>query len=149
MKNTYPTHAEETNDTMKTAKIVAWTVTTFAWTLLPLGLAVVCSGCLFMGGGDRVEIDEERRYRVQFSSVEAARVFHRALEASDHDLFVNEGGFMIPFVAFAGGSVFHETDHYNAQVRLADVDRNGEITEEEASAYEAYVDESNEDEDDE
>ena len=55
----------------------------------------------------------------------------------------------MPFLVARGGKLYHETAHYNAEVRLADVNRDGDITEEEAQAYLAYVEQAVASEDDE
>ena len=104
--------------------------------LLPL----VSVGCLFAGGVRRIESDESARILVRFSGVEASREFHDALERSDPEPYTDMGGFVVPFVAARGEGVYHETLHYNAAARIADVDRDGRITQEEARDYAAWVD---------
>jgi hypothetical protein len=70
-----------------------------------------------MGGGHRTEYDEAIRYPVRFSSAGAARDFHAALEESDREPYTDEGGFVVLLIAGGGRDVYHETQHYNAQVR--------------------------------
>lgn len=93
------------------------------------------AGCIAMGGGRLIEFDEEARYEVKFENSEAARVFYEGLDLSDRDDYTEEGGFVVLLLVGGGESVFFETEHYNAQVRRADADRDGTISEEEASAY--------------
>lgn len=49
------------------------------------------------------------------------------------------------FTSNPGGVVFHETHHYNAQVRMADVDGDSLITDAEASAYRERMNQNRED----
>ena len=123
------------NDKRPMATVIFWLFTVFGATLLPL----LITGCLFVGGTKRIEFDKARRISVRFSSVKAAHDFHEGLRRSDRDAYTDEGGFVVPLIVARGGKVYHETEHYNAEVRLADVNRDGEITEEEAQAYLAYV----------
>lgn len=117
------------------AKWILRLFTAFGAVLIPL----VSTGCLFVGGTRRIEFDEESRTAVKFSCVEAAHDFHEGLRLSDPEPYTDVSGFAAPFIAARAGGVYHETDHYNAEVRLADVNRDRTITEEEAEAYLAYV----------
>ena len=101
----------------------------------PLAILPLVSGCLAFGGGYEIRFDESLRYPVRFSSIEAAGLFHEGLDRANRDHFTEGGGFGILFVFGHGGGVFHETEFYNAQVRAADADRDGNITDEEAAAY--------------
>lgn len=108
--------------------------------LATLFLSAISSGCLFVGGAKRIESDEAARIPVRFAGTEAAREFHEALSRSDIEPYTGMSGFVVPFVIARGEGVYHETLHYNAAVRMADVDRDGSITIEEARSYVAYVD---------
>ena len=109
--------------------------------LIAVGLAALpfVSSCLAMGGGDKTLFDESQRYSVRFANRNASHAFYEGLGRADRDDYTDGGGFVVLFLAGGGGSVFHETPFYNAQVRRADVDRDGEITEEEALDYLAQV----------
>lgn len=104
---------------------------------VPLLLVPCLSGCLIMGGGNRVVFDESIRYAVSFESPNAAHDFHKALDESDRERFVRAGGFLIPFVIGAGGMTYYETQHFNDMVRRIDADRDNVITEAECDAYHA------------
>ncbi|MGE3164066.1 MAG: hypothetical protein AB7O52_04125 [Planctomycetota bacterium] len=93
------------------------------------------SGCLIMGGGNRVEFDDEIRYDVYFESPKAAREFYEAFDGSNRDRFVRGGGVIIPFVWATGGMTYYETQHFNDMVRRIDADRDDCITEAECAAY--------------
>ena len=93
------------------------------------------SGCVVMDGGMRVAIDESSRLPVQFEDRASFEAFHEGLARSSRDDYTDVSGFGIPFVAFSARAVFHETHHFNAQVRMTDVDRDGTISSEEAAAY--------------
>ena len=123
------------NDKRHMAAVIFRLFTVFGFALFPLFL----TGCLVLGGSQRTEFDETKRISVKFSSVKAAHDFQEGLRQSDRDAYTDVGGFVVPFVVARGGRVYHETEHYNAAVRLADVNRDDEITEEEAQAYLAYV----------
>ena len=103
------------------------------------------SGCVVMGGGDEVIFEEALRYEVQFESVVASRDFYRGLEASDREGFTEASGFVIAGLFAYGGDRFYETQHYNAQVRRADVDGDSLITDAEASAYRERMNENRQD----
>src|SRR5687768_2200785 len=91
--------------------------------LLPL-----VSGCLAFGGGHEIRFDESLRYPVSFASIEAAGLFHEGLARASRKGFTEGGGFGILFLFGHGRGVFHETEFYNAQVRAADIDRDGILT---------------------
>ena len=92
-------------------------------------------GCLAGGGGEKTVFDESERYQVRFANRDASRAFHEGLASADREDYTDGGGFFVLFLAGGGGSTFYETQFYNAQVRRADIDRDGEITEEEALDY--------------
>ena len=110
-----------------------------------LGLALLplwTSGCLFAGGTKRTEFVEQDRILVRFPTAQAAHDFHAGLRQSDREAYTDAGGFVVPFLVAGGGARYHETAHYNAEVRLADVNRDNNITEAEARDYLAYVNRS-------
>ena len=104
-----------------------------------LALCPFTCGCVFMGGGDEVIFDEALRYQVQFESIAASKDFYEGLEASDRENFTEDSVFVIPGLAACGGDIFYETEHYNAQVRMSDMDRDDVITDEEAQLYRERV----------
>ena len=63
---------------------------------------------------------------------------------ADRGDYRDGGGFFVLLIAGGGGSTFYETQFYNAQVRRADIDRDGVITEEEAIEYRNVVTKENE-----
>ncbi|MEM7306567.1 MAG: hypothetical protein AAF682_07850 [Planctomycetota bacterium] len=99
--------------------------------LLPL----LCTGCLAVGLTERSEFEEAQRTPVKFPSARAADDFHAGLRESDREVYVEANTFVVPFLVARRSELYHETDHYNAEVRRADVDRDGEITEDEARTY--------------
>ena len=100
-------------------------------------------GCLAMGGGEKTCFDEDERITVRFANRTASNAFYQGFARADRGDYTDGGGFFVLLLAGGGGSLFHETQFYNAQVRRADVDRDGEITEEEALGYrEAVIAES-------
>ena len=103
--------------------------------LLPL----LSTGCVVVGGAKRTEFEEAQRLPVKFSSATAAQDFHEGLRLSDREPYTDASGFVAPFLFARGSATYHETAHYNAEVRLADVDRDNEITEAEARAYASQV----------
>ena len=103
--------------------------------LIPILLFPLVCGCVVMGGGHEIVFDEEHRLPVRFASVAASDAFHDGLEMADPDEFEEAGGFVVFGLVAMGGEIFHETQFYNAQVRLADVDRDGVIDDAEASRY--------------
>ena len=110
-----------------------------------LGLALLplfTSGCLFAGGTKRTEFEESERILVRFPTAQAAHDFHAGLRQSDREAYTDASGFVVPFLFVRGGARYHETAHYNAEVRLADVNRDNDITEAEARDYLAYVNRS-------
>lgn len=123
------------NDKRHVAKVVFRQSAVFGLALLPL----LTTGCLFVGGTQRTEFEEAKRIPVKFRSTRAAHDFHEGLRQSDREAYTDVGGFVMPFLVARGGELYHETAHYNAEVRLADVNRDSDITEEEAQAYLAYV----------
>lgn len=110
-------------------------------TVATMACATLLSGCVFGGGGQHITYEESIRLQVSFASVVASSVFHSALEEADRGDFTEGGGMFILFVFALGGANFHETQFYNAQVRIADANRNGVITEEEAENYAEWVEE--------
>jgi hypothetical protein len=92
-------------------------------------------GCLAMGGGEKTRFDEAERIAVRFANRTASNAFYEGFANADRGDFTDGGGFFVLLLAGGGGSTFYETHFYNAQVRRADVDRDGEITEEEALGY--------------
>lgn len=102
-------------------------------------LSLLTSGCLYAGGSKRIEFEETDRILVKFSTALAAQDFHDGLRQSSREDYTEGGGFLVPFLIARGGAVYHETAHYNAEVRLADVNRDSDITETEAQAYLAFV----------
>ena len=103
--------------------------------ILLIGLAPLLSSCLLAHGGTKVIVVEEPRIDVSFESGQAADDFYRGLYDSDRSTYTDAGGYYLIGVAMGGGSTFHETAHYNAQVRQADIDGDGVITEAEAKGY--------------
>jgi len=103
-------------------------------------LSAIGTGCLYAGGAKRIESDEDSRIVVRFSGTEAAREFHEAFRRSDPEPYTEKSGFIVPLVLARGEAVYHETLHYNAAVRRADVDRDGRITTDEAREYAVHVD---------
>ncbi len=107
-----------------------------------LGLALFPlfgSGCLYLGESRQTDFDESKRTAVRFATARAARQFHDGFRSSDREAHTDHDAFVMPFLVAQGEWVYHETAHYNAEVRLADVDRDGSITEEEAHAYLEHV----------
>ena len=102
---------------------------------MSVALVPVLSGCLVMRGARSVEVEEQERIAVRFESSTAADVFFEALARSSREDHTDERGFAVPFLAIGGETIFHETRHFNAQVRMADVDRDGNISQTEAAAY--------------
>ena len=108
-------------------------------------MPALTTGCLFAGGAKRIEVDEATRIHVKFSGADAARDFHEAFSRSDAEPFTAMSGYVVPFLVARGEGVYHETLHYNAAVRLADIDRDGSITAQEARNYVDYIDRAEED----
>ena len=108
-----------------------------------LALLSLPTGCLCVGGSQQTKFNEVERIAVKFPSARAAQDFHDGLEQSDRKAFTETHGFVVPLLFARGGELYHETVHYNAEVRLADVDRDGEITEAEAQEYVEYVEQRN------
>ncbi len=109
---------------------------TAAQSTLGLALAsLLISSCVVVGATKRTEIDEAGRLPVRFPSVQAAHDFHEGLRQSDRAAYTDASGLAVPLLFGRATETYHETAHYNAEVRLADVDRDGAITEEEARAY--------------
>ena len=90
-------------------------------------------------GGTKKTSYEGDRLTVKFESVDASKEFYRGMSNADRADFIDGGGFVILFVFGRGSATFHETRFYNAQVRQADVNRDGLITEEEAKSYRKNV----------
>ncbi len=107
--------------------------------LVALALCALLPGCLMAGGGNRIEFDEDIRLPVRFASPAACEAFHAGLDLSDRAPFTRGRGFYVLLLAGGGERVFHETQHWNAQVRRADADADGTITEDEATRYRASV----------
>lgn len=101
-------------------------------------LPFVCS-CLAMGGGKETLFNESERTPVRFANRSASHAFYEGLARADRTDYTDGGGFFVLFLAAGGGNTFHETEFYNAQVRRADIDLDGEITEEEALDYRGLV----------
>lgn len=123
------------NDKRHVAQVTLRQSTVLGLVLLPL----FTTGCLFVGGTEWTEFEEAKRIPVKFLSVGAAHDFHEGLRRSDREAYTDARGFVMPFLVARGGKFYHETAHYNAEVRLADVNRDSDITEEEAQAYLTYV----------
>ncbi len=102
---------------------------------LGLSIAPLLGGCLFMGGGHAVRIDESARIPIRFESIAASNDFHAGMAHADRTDYTDGGGFVVLLLAGAGESEFHETPFYNAQVRRADIDRDERISNDEARAY--------------
>jgi hypothetical protein len=89
---------------------------------------LLMSGCIAIRQG--IEFDEEARIQVRFENEEALRLFESQrsrpkIHHTDHTYFVG-----LPL--FIGiERVLHETEWYNHLVRLADLDGNKTITEQE------------------
>lgn len=115
---------------MRTSTILLCTLT--------LSLA---SGCT-LAGGHRVIIHEKERISVRFENLNASKLFYKGMNESDRDDFTDHGGMLVLGIGMGGGEAFHETAYYNAQVRMADIDRNGVITEAEAGAYLQRIDDA-------
>lgn len=103
--------------------------------ILLIGLAPLLSGCLLAHGGTKVFVNEASRSHVSFESGQAADDFYRGLHDSDRSTYSDTHGYYLVGIAMGGGITFHETAHYNAQVRQADIDIDGVITEGEAKGY--------------
>ena len=115
------------------------------WFLVCTLFCVFTSGCLIMGGGKETHFEEDIRLRVRFQSLAASTDFHDGMNRSDREWYIDAGGITVPFLFLGGGVVFHETQHYNAQVRMADVDGDSLITDDEASAYRERMNQNRED----
>lgn len=102
-------------------------------------LPIFSSGCLYLGASERIDFDEAKRLPVKCASAQAARDFHAAIRLSDKDEYTDKGGWVMALLLARGHSLYHETAHYNAAVRRADVNRDGTITEEEAQSFLAEV----------
>lgn len=103
--------------------------------VVALAALLFTCGCLAGGGGEKTVFDESERCQVRFASRGASQAFHEGLARADRDDYTDGGGFFVLFLAGGGSSTFYETQFYNAQVRRADIDRDGEITAEEALDY--------------
>ena len=123
-------------------------------TLLLLALCSTLSGCVVFGGGSEVVYDEARRMRVSFASLDASSDFYNGMELADEAPFSESGGIFVIGLALVGGETFYETQFYNAQLRMADVNRDTIIDDAEAEHYlqrmvDCYDDEDCEDDRDE
>lgn len=99
-------------------------------------VATSLSGCLAISTKQRIETDEKSRVSVKFESAEAAAIFHAKLDTSKIDRnapFFGKTTFGIPFIVLIDHRILYETTYYNAQVRKADINADGNITLEEAN----------------
>ena len=132
------------NDQRQAAKDLVRRCTRFGLALLPL----LTPGCLFVGVTERTEFEEAKRIPVRFLSERAAHDFHDAHRQSDREQYTDVDHFVMPFLVGREQKLYRETAHYNAGVRLADVNRDSDITEDEARAYLEYTQSIVDDEDD-
>ena len=105
---------------------------------LAAAMALVLPGCAVGYMSFQHEIDERARAPVRFASPLAARAFHSVL--AQRLAAPKHGGTStvyvpIPFVLVVVLATVHETEFYNAQVKRADQDSDGTISEQEAQSY--------------
>ena len=98
-------------------------------TLVIVVLFLFSNGCVAVSR--RVEYSDVERLKIRFEGVAAAKAFWSSFHRlkpyhSDMNWIVS------PLLLVRVEWVLHETEFYNAQVRKADVDRDGVITEAEA-----------------
>lgn len=101
--------------------------------LVFLGLMV--SGCVTFYKKSETIRPAEERMAVEFESEEAARQFHQGMKKHDRNR-ENRTYVGVPFVTFfSKTSVLSENAFYNEQLKICDTNRDGFISEAEASIY--------------
>ena len=105
--------------------------------LLPVA-AVLSSGCLVTTHEDKVIREDEPRQAVQFETDEGMMQFHSAVNRRS-DSGARERGrssFNIPFIVSANTrKVLARSAFFNDQVRIADINGDGKLTDAEVWAY--------------
>jgi len=106
-------------------------------------VSILASGCI--GVSRRVETSEENRLQIGFENSEAARLFYLSMLKPKPYMSDQSILFAFPF-AIGIEWVLHETEWYNHQVRRADIDQDGQISEQEARVlFRHYEQEQEED----
>ena len=97
--------------------------------LAPVVALVLLNGCIVLNR--KVEFAGERQ-SVSFASTQAAKIFHDSMNRPK--LYHSDIRYtiIVPAGVVEFNQVLHEVEFYNAQVRHADANRDGIITEEEA-----------------
>ena len=97
--------------------------------ILLVGVLLLTSGCIVISR--RVETSEEHRLPITFENAEAARLFYSTMVKPKPFMSDQTIAGLIP-IGLKVEWVLHETEWYNHAVRRADIDHDGEISEQEA-----------------
>lgn len=101
-------------------------------------LVATSAGCLIMADGERIVRDEEERLPVEFESEQGLIDFQTAVRrrGTPGARYEGEGSFMIPLIiAVDQTRILSQDAFYNDQVRAADVNRDGTLSDAEVTAY--------------
>ena len=108
--------------------------------LLVLGVAAVGTGCVAVRIRSTVAFDESQAVHGTFASADAAALFYASLNkntiASDDPAYTSSG-VCLPVLVLVHREAIRGTAYYNAQIRKADANMDGTISEIEAFRYAA------------
>ncbi len=94
-----------------------------------------------------LEFSEVDRLEVKFENVEAAQAFHRAMRRVKPYYSEQTIQYLFPLFVRVRWNL-HETEFFNSLVRRTDINRDGQITESEASSMLLQINEEAAEEDD-